>query len=567
MVRSHIRLFLAARGAPLAIALVGLTTTASAQVQTPPQQACINAINKDSAKVAASQGKESSACVTAAIKGTASSSCLADDVKQKVAKAKAKTTTDEGNLCGTAPSFAYTTAATANSVAQDTENSLFSDVYATLDPTTVISLDPAIGGCQKAVTKALEKLIATQWKEFNACKKASLKAGAIDAATIATCISPSGIAADLKGKVLSALGKLSATVSSKCATTTISTAFPGECSGASMGTLADCLNARARCRICEALPAIDDLPFSACDTFDNGASDSSCGVVEQTCTLSAASTMDVAFIDPSLELSAQLSGSVIIGGGGNSAQCSVQSIDPIDLGASLGYICIEPGTTPCPTRTRHCGPGAGPNLGVAVVSDGDNGACASEAACDSSCETSCGGAANTVAGGCTGHCSGAVEQTCTSDGDCFGANNGNCNGLEPNPPSGICQCTCIDRAAYGASDPGDFQCEASMHITVEENPGTGAPCDGTEIIVDAGEFCMPISTQRASGVIFSANGTNDQIPNPASLNDALGTPIDCSDFNSGNLTGLVGVGAINFFGAQVLGTPQDISVGLSFTCQ
>ena len=530
-----------------------------AQAQSPDQQACINAVNKGTGKVASTQGKENTACVKAVVKGSGSMSCLTADSKGKVGKAKTKTTSDETSRCSTAPDFAYTSGATGNTAAQDAELALFSGVYGGVDPTAVISADPVIGGCQAAATKALEKVVATRWKEFNKCKKTALKAGADDIADVEACVVGTA-------KTSAAVGKLTAALSKSCATVTVGTTFPGGCAASPLGTLGDCLDALGACQFCQAVNAIDDMAVD-CDLFDDTTANGSCGIQLQVCNLDttsfATSGIDVVFGDPSSLLSFAMSGSVLVGGYANQSACAIQSINPIDV-FGLGWLCITPGTQTCETGTRFCGVGAGPALGVAVDSDGNVGACLTEAACETTCATACSGAENVVVAGCTGHCSGGTEQACTNDSDCETVANGNCNGPEPVGTADVCQCTCADRAAYGPSAAGDYQCDVSARIVIEASPGVGAPCDGTEVLVDVGDVCIPFSTLRASGLMVEANGGGDTVPTPSTLNDNTGVAISCGDVEAGNLTGLMGVGAMNFFGSSLGG---DLSAALRFTCQ
>lgn len=540
---------------------------AGAVEQTPEQQACIKAVNLKTSKVAAAQGKENLACVKAATKGTATSGCLSADLKNKVATAKGKTTADESKRCTTPPSLAYTSAASGNTAAQNAETSLFEAIYASLDPTVAISTDSFIGGCQLAVTKAVEKIVAVEWQEFNKCKVAQLKSGVVDdVSDIAACVTPMGIAADLKQKIFKAKAKLDSAVTSACSPGDISSAFLG-CGAATAGTLASCVAAKAQCQLCEALNAIDAMSVD-CDLFDDNTINGSCGPVPlQVCNLDTTSALtsgiDVSAGDPSFLLSFPMSGSVLVGGIADRAACGIQSIAPIDV-FGLGWLCITPGSQTCAEGKRHCGPGPGPALGVAVYSDANVSACATEAACDTSCGFACGGSANVVAAGCTGHCSGDTEQSCTSDATCLTASNGMCNGPEPVVTSGVCQCSCAAQGIYGNSDPGDFLCNTSAHIVLESSPGTGAPCDGTEVMVDIGDVCLPVSTQRASGSITDANLMGQTVPNPSSYNDGTGVPASCDDVDLGSLSGLKGVGAMNFFGSDLGG---DMSVALRFTCQ
>lgn len=254
-----------------------------AQVQTSPQQACLNAVNKNGAAVAKTQGKETVGCVKAAGKAgpTGAQTCLTADGKGKVAKAKGKTTAAETKSCGTPPSFGYTSAATVNAAAQQASLDLTADVYgANLDAALVsCATDKAKCACQQKVSKDVEALAAVKLATFVGCKKTVLKAGASSAAVLANCVSDGGtvgsIAADSKGKIAKSIGKLNADIVKACDTPGVTGAFPGDCTALSGGALGTCLDTQVECRVCQAINEMDGL-FVNCDAFDNGVVDASC---------------------------------------------------------------------------------------------------------------------------------------------------------------------------------------------------------------------------------------------------------------------------------------------------
>jgi hypothetical protein len=254
-----------------------------AQVQTSPQQACLNAVNKNGAAVAKTQGKENVGCVKAAGKTgpTGAQACLTLDAKGKVAKAKGKTTAAETKSCGTPPSFGYTSAAAANTAAQQASLDLTADVYgANLDAALVsCTTDKAKCACQQKVSKDVEALAAVKFATFVGCKKSALKAGANASAALANCVSDGGtvgsIAADSKGKIAKSIGKLNADIVKVCDTPGVTGAFPGDCTALSGAALGTCLDTQVECRVCQAINEMDGL-FVNCDAFDNGALDASC---------------------------------------------------------------------------------------------------------------------------------------------------------------------------------------------------------------------------------------------------------------------------------------------------
>ncbi len=255
-----------------------------AQVQTSDQKACLNAINKNGAAVAKTQGKENVACVKQAGKtGPAGAqACLTADAKGKVGKAKGKTTAAETKSCTMAPNFGYTSAAVVNAAAQQASLDLTEDVYGANLDTALVSCatDKAKCTCQQKVTKDVEALAAVKLATFVGCKKTALKGAPTSADTLAHCVtnplSVGSIAADSKGKIAKTIAKLNANIVKVCDGPGVSaTSFPGDCNGMTNGALATCLDTQVECRVCQAINEMDGL-FVNCDQFDNGALDASC---------------------------------------------------------------------------------------------------------------------------------------------------------------------------------------------------------------------------------------------------------------------------------------------------
>jgi hypothetical protein len=549
-----------------AAAAVGLAAAGSAfaQVQNKDQQKCISTFNKDTCKVAATQGKANAGCVKAAAKGDATSGCLTADPSGKIAKKKSKTTSDETKndcLGANAPGFGYSDGSAGNATATGEEVALFLDTYGTTDPTAVVSTAKLEGGCQSAVTADLEKVIAAKWKEFVGCKNTALRT-ASSAADLGTCITPGGIALDAKGKITRALAKLNADITGKCAGIDVATTFPGNCKNSPLGSLGTCLDTLAECRACRALNEIDELQVN-CDLFDDNVANGSCPLSEHTCVLAGGSSFKLyAAAYGVTPVIGALTGAVGIGGATSEAACSAQAIDPLSL-VGIGVVCVSP-TNGCSPGHRYCGPGSpgsGPALGVAATANGNAGACTGNPACATTCASTCGGAANVLASGCTGFCSGGDQSSCTSDAQCLVSPKGGvCNG--PNPigaHAGVCQCSCVNRTSYGGSDPGDFACDMGVSLVVE----MAAPCDGTDIVARLGSSCIALSTERASGVVNSANFIGATVP-PSGANDQTGIQLPCASVDSAALSGLTGVGAAAFFGSSPLG---DLSIGVKTICQ
>lgn len=254
------------------------------------QQACLNAMNKDAAKLATAQGKVNGTCLKDAGKGKlpagqSADQCLLADAKGKVDKATAKIAADFTGKCGTLPPFGLpigSVSAQITDLTLDQSFNLLADVFGASLSTAAADCgaDRALCKCQQAVGKAYEKLAATKRKEFVKCKKAALKAGAMAATALEDCIADSGtpgsIAADTKGKIGKARTKLGDVIGKKCGSgVSTALAFPGICASLSANALRDCIDVRVECRVCLTLNAVDNLAVD-CDSFDDGQINLSC---------------------------------------------------------------------------------------------------------------------------------------------------------------------------------------------------------------------------------------------------------------------------------------------------
>lgn len=264
-----------------------LASTSTFAQQSSAQQKCLNAINKDGAAVAKTQGKESIGCLKSAGKGVltgpAVQACLTADAKGKVQKAKDKTSADQTKNCGTAPTIGYTSAAAINTAAQQGEIDLTADVFNTDLGAAAISCTTNKPGCtcQQKVQKIVEQLASTKLSTFVSCKKTVLAAGANTNAALMKCVNDAAtagsIAADTKGKIAKLVTKLNDTITKSCDTPGVTgAAFPGVCTGLNDGMLATCLDTHVECRVCQTLNEMEGFVFVNCDLFDNGVADATC---------------------------------------------------------------------------------------------------------------------------------------------------------------------------------------------------------------------------------------------------------------------------------------------------
>ncbi|MFN2427285.1 MAG: hypothetical protein ABR587_12650 [Candidatus Binatia bacterium] len=279
---------LASIATTLAVHFGGTVAAALADLQSPEQQACINSLNKAGAKVASTQGKENTTCVKRFAKETVvdAQACLTADTKMIVSKAESKTVAADASKCSIAPDFGRNSTAEINDSAVNEELALVSDLFGGDLNTALVTAtnDAAAAACQAAAIKAWEKLAAAKRKVFLKCKKAGLKDGSIDsAATLELCLDTT----ETDAKVAKTAAKLVGVVADKCASTSVSAAFPGECAAAPVFT--DCVAVAVDCRLCRTINAMDDVSRD-CDSHDDDQLNGSCGSPSTTTTTTSSTT-------------------------------------------------------------------------------------------------------------------------------------------------------------------------------------------------------------------------------------------------------------------------------------
>jgi hypothetical protein len=248
------------------------------------QQKCVNAMNKSGEKVNGAQLKDVEKCLKDFQKGKLAHStfetCTAVDRMGKVQKAEDKTVAVEAKKCSSLaepPLFAYTDALTVNQVARDGGLALVHVLFG--DPVQDADLATQAAGketaaCQGEMLKRAHKLEKTVVKELDKVKKQALKDPTVDGAgALQTKLEEVFVA---NAKVVKAEAGLEQGLEKKCeARQNPATTFPGICTAASLGAVADCAIAAARCQACTKINAFDGLSLS-CDLADDGTANASC---------------------------------------------------------------------------------------------------------------------------------------------------------------------------------------------------------------------------------------------------------------------------------------------------
>jgi len=256
-----------------------------AQALDKAQQKCVNGLNAGGAKVNRTQNRESQRCWGLFQKGKEPSaqSCWLSDPRQKVMKAAEKVFDTEQKLCLgiSPPSFAFAGAVVVTMAGREQSLLFLTDLFASA-PDAVAALgvgNPDIGRCQLEAVKAGHQLEEALLKSANGAKKMYLKGtaqvpAATDAPTLASMITSSVLGDQ---KLAQRQQKLGERILSRCealGSSDFPAAFPA-CFATSASALGGCVAKAARCRGCNKVAQMDELPID-CDMIDDLAVNSSC---------------------------------------------------------------------------------------------------------------------------------------------------------------------------------------------------------------------------------------------------------------------------------------------------
>jgi hypothetical protein len=270
---------LTARALAAMVLITCSATLASAQLQSPDQIACINALAKAETKLAKTQGKDVGKCMKSFAAGKLAAcqtaeGCLTADVKGKVAKAAAKLSSASARFCAAdSPDYGSVDEPEATRRIRFLTNALNADIFgAALDTTLATRTgDSDVAKCQGKAAKVVQKLFDTRMSGYTKCKSAGLDDGSIvDTTGLAACLSD---VSSTESKVVKALEKLDSTLTKSCAEVATGTAFPGRC--AAVPDAGVCIQAQSRCRFCMLINDLDGLSAD-CDLYDDTVANDSC---------------------------------------------------------------------------------------------------------------------------------------------------------------------------------------------------------------------------------------------------------------------------------------------------
>jgi hypothetical protein len=249
------------------------------------QQKCVNGLNAGGAKVNRAQNRESQRCWSQFQKGQEASaeSCWLSDPRSKVMHAAQKVFDAEPKLCGSSspPPFAYTSAVVVTMAGRQQSVLFLGDLFAGSPdvPAALGIADPNTGRCQLEAIKAGHQLEEALLKSANGAKKMYLKGNAqVPAVTDAPTLAAMVTSAVLGDPKLDKRGeKLAARIESRCGSLSgpaLYDAFPS-CLATSASALGACVARAARCRGCNKVAEMDELPLD-CDQIDDPSLSSSC---------------------------------------------------------------------------------------------------------------------------------------------------------------------------------------------------------------------------------------------------------------------------------------------------
>lgn len=241
------------------------------------QQKCVNAMNKGMASMVSVQAKQDATCLNNGLGGASGTqACLISDSRGKVASASRRVAATEQSVCQDVPSYGYSSSGVISDAGVNAELGLMADLFgADVGAPLVPKTDElAAAKCQLNVTKAAQRVSATELKLLLKCKKDRLKGYGeqiLSAADLESCFAV--VMADGDAKLARAVAKLNRVLQTQCAGQTTATLFPGTC--AARSDFGNCVAQRVSCRMCRLFNSADAVSAD-CDLLDDGLSNASC---------------------------------------------------------------------------------------------------------------------------------------------------------------------------------------------------------------------------------------------------------------------------------------------------
>ncbi len=258
-----------------ALSLLGTSIASAQQVVTSDTGRCINAINKGMRKVTLAASKDMRACVAKKAGGLLGPQTVLQCIAAApgVQKATIGALISADNSCdGVPPAFGPHSINLHGTRAVQITQAYLQDLFGAV-PDSVLATNSLIMSCQSAVLKAAGKCEDLRLNSFNKCKKEGLKRGFVTTAIElqTTCLGTSSTQPDPSGSkiVSTCVDGTAKKIASSCVSrgVALDTAFPG-CNATTAAGLAQCADARLKCRVCNLLNDVDGL-VRDCDLFDD----------------------------------------------------------------------------------------------------------------------------------------------------------------------------------------------------------------------------------------------------------------------------------------------------------
>ena len=232
--------------------LFGSATQARAQLQSPQQRRCLDAVTQGFRGVVRAQQKEVERCVGLAARGRLAAGqtlagCVGDDGAARVVRAVARLDRRESAACATPPDFGRVPGA-AQSEGRGVARDLVHDLFGS-DVQSAMVTDAAGARCQRRVLEAAGHCATAFLNEYGRCKRAVLGGGATGIDALIPCKG-----ADARERLRHACrATIADAVTRSCAGTDPDALFPG-CAGL---PLDGCVEGHAIHRPGRALDATD----------------------------------------------------------------------------------------------------------------------------------------------------------------------------------------------------------------------------------------------------------------------------------------------------------------------
>ena len=499
------------------------------------ERKCIDEINKGGRKISQVQNKAFQGCIKLYQKDILPQTlaeCLPEGFPPKVTLNVEKVEAKADKVCGgVPPSFGGSSIDGQTDVAIQASFDLLEDLFGPAPIEAAVSTTDATAKCQQTMLKDLHKCHDTRLKTYRKCVLDGLKFGSIqDEIGMELLCLQAADQTEPRGKIAAnCSSKPTGHVSGRCLNqgVALDTAFPG-CNTTDGANLVSCMDAAARCRLCNFAVEVNNL-LTDCDEYDDGSENLSC-VTPNICgdgTILEAEACDDGNrtsgdgCDSSCQIEtgfdclgepstcSEICGDGLIVGGETCDDGGTTSGDGCDSSCQIetGFDCLgEPSTC-----SEVCGDGlivGGEACDDTNTNPGDG--------CDAACQVESGYACSGLPSTCSEVCGDGLivgSETCddtnTNPGDgcdaaCQVESGYACSGL----PS-ICGEVCGDGLIIGgeACDDGGTTsgdgCDASCQLEPGFNCGSGAPTVCTNIcgdgLVVAGETCDDTNTTPGDG--------------------------------------------------------------------